>query len=149
MLLWKFDQNGKALLACAISLHLPLALIYPVEGNRPKSQSDSEIHNQMHKITCILAKRSSRFVSSRPELGRLRKIAHGEKNSAPPNKYTSYSAAEWNCFSFFSLNSTKTLNKMFPAGVIVVFVLVFLAFCAIVAIQIQKKLKARKANQRF
>lgn len=38
---------------------------------------------------------------------------------------------------------------MFPAGVIVVFVLVFLAFCAIVAIQIQKKLKARKANQRF
>lgn len=38
---------------------------------------------------------------------------------------------------------------MLPAGVIVVFVLVGLAFIAVVAIQIQKKLKAKKSNQRF
>lgn len=38
---------------------------------------------------------------------------------------------------------------MLPAGVILVFVLVFLAFCAVTAVMVQKKLKAKKANQRF
>lgn len=38
---------------------------------------------------------------------------------------------------------------MLPRGVILVFVLVFLAFCAIVAVIAQKKIKARKSNQRF
>lgn len=38
---------------------------------------------------------------------------------------------------------------MLPAGVILVFVLVGLAFIAIASIQIHKKLKAKKANQRF
>lgn len=38
---------------------------------------------------------------------------------------------------------------MLPAGVILVFVLVFLAFCAIVAVQVSKRMKAKKANQRF
>lgn len=38
---------------------------------------------------------------------------------------------------------------MLPAGVILVFVLVGLTFIGIVAIQVQKKLKAKKANQRF
>ncbi|KNE01357.1 hypothetical protein QG37_01672 [Candidozyma auris] len=38
---------------------------------------------------------------------------------------------------------------MLPAGVILVFVLVGLAAIAIVAVSIQKKLKAKKANQRF
>lgn len=38
---------------------------------------------------------------------------------------------------------------MLPPGVILVFVLVFLAFCAIVAVTVNKKLKAKKKNQRF
>lgn len=38
---------------------------------------------------------------------------------------------------------------MLPPGVILVFVLIFLAFCAVVAIQIQKRIKAKKSNQRF
>lgn len=38
---------------------------------------------------------------------------------------------------------------MLPAGVILVFVLVGLAFIAVTAIQIQKKMKAKKSNQRF
>ncbi|CUM65177.1 uncharacterized protein PRCAT00002805001 [Priceomyces carsonii] len=38
---------------------------------------------------------------------------------------------------------------MFPGGVILVFVLIFLAFCAITGVMITKKLKARKSNQRF
>ncbi|CUM47599.1 unnamed protein product [Debaryomyces tyrocola] len=38
---------------------------------------------------------------------------------------------------------------MLPRGVILVFVLVFLAFCGIVAVAVHKKIKAKKSNQRF
>ncbi|CAN3354461.1 hypothetical protein DICA3_B04170 [Diutina catenulata] len=38
---------------------------------------------------------------------------------------------------------------MLPAGVILVFVLLFLAGCAIAGVFVNKWLKARKSNQRF
>lgn len=38
---------------------------------------------------------------------------------------------------------------MLPPGVIVVFVVVGLAAIAIAAIQVQKRMKAKKSNQRF
>ncbi|KAL6454073.1 hypothetical protein SBY92_003530 [Candida maltosa Xu316] len=38
---------------------------------------------------------------------------------------------------------------MFPAGVIVVFCLIFVAFVLISGVIIHKKIKSRKSNQRF
>ncbi|KAG4407886.1 hypothetical protein JTP64_003422 [Candida tropicalis] len=38
---------------------------------------------------------------------------------------------------------------MFPAGVILVFCLLFCAFLIISGVFIQKKIKAKKSNQRF
>lgn len=66
------------------------------------------------------------------------------KNGALVNKYTVSRGEK----KFLSL-TTFFSSKMLPPGVIVVFVLVGLAAIAIIAIQVQKKLKAKKSNQRF
>jgi ATPase proteolipid family. len=49
----------------------------------------------------------------------------------------------------FLLPTFSFFFKMLPAGVILVFVLVFLAFCAVAAVFINKRMKAKKSNQRF
>jgi len=47
------------------------------------------------------------------------------------------------------LSSYNQISTMLPAGVILVFCLIFCAFVAVCAVYIQKRLKARKAAQRF
>lgn len=55
--------------------------------------------------------------------------------------------ADRNFFSF-SLHTQSPLT-MFPAGVILVFCLLFVIACLVAGVFIHKSIKSRKSNQRF